>query len=146
MRLINRNLNLQRREHYRKLGDIMERLNDVIPKLDAGVTPKELLEEQYLQSQSTTELPKIDFKPIIQNSNVVDAVKEEEFDNEIDEIEPEIEPEEFDITDEEFEEASEMDEDTKIYPMIYRIYQMKNIRMDQTKNIRMDQTKNIRMD
>ena len=94
-------------------GDIMERLNDVIPKLDAGVTPKELLEEQYLQSQSTTELPKIDFKPIIQNSNVVDAVKEEEFDNEIDEIEPEIEPEEFDITDEEFEEASEMDEDTK---------------------------------
>ena len=94
-------------------GDIMERLNDVIPKLDAGVTPKELLEEQYLQSQSTTELPKIDFKPIIQNSNVVDAVKEEEFDNEIDEIEPEIEPEEFDITDEEFEEVSEMDEDTK---------------------------------
>ena len=94
-------------------GDIMERLNDVIPKLDAGVTPKELLEEQYLQSQSTTELPKIDFKPIIQNSNVVDAVKEEEFDNEIDEIEPEIEPEEFDISDEEFEEASEMDEDTK---------------------------------
>ena len=94
-------------------GDIMERLNDVIPKLDAGVTPKELLEEQYLQSQSTTELPKIDFKPIIQNSNVVDAVKEEEFDNEIDEIEPEIEPEEFDTPDEEFEEASEMDEDTK---------------------------------
>ena len=94
-------------------GDIMERLNDVIPKLDAGVTPKELLEEQYLQSQSTTELPKIDFKPIIQNSNVVDAVKEEEFDNEIDEIEPEIEPEEFDIPDEEFEEASEMDEDKK---------------------------------
>ena len=94
-------------------GDIMERLNDVIPKLDAGVTPKELLEEQYLQSQSTTELPKIDFKPIIQNSNVVDVVKEEEFDNEIDEIEPEIEPEEFDIPDEEFEEASEMDEDTK---------------------------------
>ena len=94
-------------------GNIMERLNDVIPKLDAGVTPKELLEEQYLQSQSTTELPKIDFKPIIQNSNVVDAVKEEEFDNEIDEIEHEIEPEEFDIPDEEFEEASEMDEDTK---------------------------------
>ena len=94
-------------------GNIMERLNDVIPKLDAGVTPKELLEEQYLQSQSTTELPKIDFKPIIQNSNIVDAVKEEEFDNEIDEIEPEIEPEEFDIPDEEFEEASEMDEDTK---------------------------------
>lgn len=32
-------------------GDIMERLNDVIPKLDAGVTPKELLEEEYLKVQ-----------------------------------------------------------------------------------------------
>ena len=30
-------------------GDIMERLNGVIPKLDAGVTPKELLEEEYLK-------------------------------------------------------------------------------------------------
>lgn len=29
-------------------GDIMERLVDVIPKLDSGLTPKELLEEQYL--------------------------------------------------------------------------------------------------
>lgn len=30
-------------------GDIMDRLNDVIPKLDAGVSPKELLEEEYMQ-------------------------------------------------------------------------------------------------
>ena len=30
--------------------DIMDRLNTVIPKLDAGITPKELLEEEYLQS------------------------------------------------------------------------------------------------
>lgn len=30
-------------------GDLMERLTDVMPKLDAGVTPKELLEEKYLQ-------------------------------------------------------------------------------------------------
>lgn len=30
-------------------GGIMERLTDVIPKLDAGVTPRELLEEEYLQ-------------------------------------------------------------------------------------------------
>lgn len=29
-------------------GDIMERLADVIPKLDSGLTPKDLLEEQYL--------------------------------------------------------------------------------------------------
>lgn len=31
-------------------GDIMNRLNDVIPQLDAGVTPKELLEHEYLQT------------------------------------------------------------------------------------------------
>lgn len=30
--------------------DIMERLNDVLPKIEAGVTPKELLEEEYLQN------------------------------------------------------------------------------------------------
>lgn len=32
-------------------GDIMERLADVIPKLDSGFTPKDLLEEQYLGGQ-----------------------------------------------------------------------------------------------
>lgn len=32
-------------------GDIMERLADVIPKLDSGLTPKDLLEEQYLAGQ-----------------------------------------------------------------------------------------------
>ena len=37
-------------------GDIMERLNDVIPKLDAGVTPKELLENEYMQG---IEIPKV---------------------------------------------------------------------------------------
>lgn len=30
--------------------DIMERLNDVLPKIEAGVSPKELLEEEYLQN------------------------------------------------------------------------------------------------
>lgn len=34
--------------------DIMERLNDVIPKLDAGVSPKELLEEEYLQGSENS--------------------------------------------------------------------------------------------
>ena len=38
-------------------GDIMDRLNDVIPKLDAGVSPKELLEEEYLQGQDKEEIP-----------------------------------------------------------------------------------------
>jgi len=37
-------------------GDIMERLNDVIPKLDAGATPKELLENEYMQ---VIEIPKV---------------------------------------------------------------------------------------
>lgn len=31
-------------------GDIMERLVDIIPKLDSGLTPKDLLEEQYLEN------------------------------------------------------------------------------------------------
>ena len=34
----------------------MERLNDVIPKLDAGATPKELLENEYMQG---IEIPKV---------------------------------------------------------------------------------------
>lgn len=34
-------------------GDIMDRLNDVIPKLDAGATPKDLLVEEYLQPNRT---------------------------------------------------------------------------------------------
>lgn len=34
--------------------DIMDRLNTVIPKLDAGITPKELLEEEYLQSHANS--------------------------------------------------------------------------------------------
>lgn len=33
-------------------GDIMERLVDIIPKLDSGLTPKDLLEEQYLENGS----------------------------------------------------------------------------------------------
>ncbi|MCM1283544.1 MAG: hypothetical protein NC180_00405 [Muribaculaceae bacterium] len=32
-------------------GNIMERLTDAMPKLDAGVTPRELLEEEYLQER-----------------------------------------------------------------------------------------------
>lgn len=36
-------------------GDIMERLVDVIPKLDSGLTPKDLLEQEYLQKQADEE-------------------------------------------------------------------------------------------
>ena len=35
-------------------GDIMERLVDVIPKLDSGLTPKELLEQEYLKDSVHT--------------------------------------------------------------------------------------------
>lgn len=36
-------------------GDIMDRLTDAMPKLDAGVTPRELLEAEYLQERSKEE-------------------------------------------------------------------------------------------
>ncbi len=32
--------------------DLLERLHDIIPKLEAGITPKELMEEKYLQNTS----------------------------------------------------------------------------------------------
>lgn len=35
--------------------DLLERLHDIIPKLEAGVSPKELLEEQYLHNDASEE-------------------------------------------------------------------------------------------
>ncbi len=35
--------------------DLLERLHDIIPKLEAGVSPKELLEEQYLHKEASGE-------------------------------------------------------------------------------------------
>ena len=55
-------------------GDIMERLNDVIPKLDAGATPKELLEKEYMQGieipkvQETVQEPAEESQPEIQDT------------------------------------------------------------------------------
>ena len=55
-------------------GDIMERLNDVIPKLDAGATPKELLEKEYMQGieipevQETVQEPTEEPQPEIQDT------------------------------------------------------------------------------
>ena len=67
-------------------GDIMERLNDVIPKLDAGVTPKELLEEEYLkvpvdiiEQKAAVKEPEEGQKPDMQElyaEETVDEVKE----------------------------------------------------------------------
>lgn len=88
-------------------GDIMERLNDVIPKLDAGVTPKELLEEEYLkvpvdiiEQKAAVKEPEEGQKPDMQElyaEETVDEVQEpqEEPEDTIDEApESQEEPEE----------------------------------------------------
>lgn len=41
-------------------GDIMDRLNDVIPQLDAGVTPRELLENEYMQVPPSVSMDKLE--------------------------------------------------------------------------------------
>ncbi len=88
-------------------GDIMERLNDVIPKLDAGVTPKELLEEEYLkvpvdiiEQKVAVKEPEEEQKPDMQElyaDETVDEVQEpqEAPEEAIDEVqEPQEAPEE----------------------------------------------------
>ena len=79
-------------------GDIMERLNDVIPKLDAGVTPKELLEEEYLkvpvditEQKAAVEEPEAEQKSDMQElyaEETVDEVQEpqEAVDEAVDEV------------------------------------------------------------
>lgn len=92
-------------------GDIMERLNDVIPKLDAGVTPKELLEEEYLK----VPVDIIEQKPDMQElyaDETVDEVQEpqEAPEDTIDEAqEPQEAPEE---AIDEVQESQEAPEDT----------------------------------
>lgn len=88
-------------------GDIMERLNDVIPKLDAGVTPKELLEEEYLkvpvdiiEQKAVVKEPEEEQKPDMQElyaDEIVDEAQEsqEEPEEAIDEApEPQEAPKE----------------------------------------------------
>ncbi len=77
-------------------GDIMERLNDVIPKLDAGVTPKELLEEEYLkvpvdiiEQKAAVKEPEEEQKPDMQElyaDETVDEVQEEAIEEAIEEV------------------------------------------------------------
>lgn len=99
-------------------GDIMERLNDVIPKLDAGVTPKELLEEEYLkvpvdiiEQKAAVKEPEEGQKPDMQElyaEETVDEVQEpqEAPEDTIDEAqEPQEEPEDIIVA-----EESEKDE------------------------------------
>ncbi len=103
-------------------GDIMERLNDVIPKLDAGVTPKELLEEEYLkvpvdiiEQKAAVKEPEEEQKPDMQElyaDETVDEVQEpqEAPEEAIDEVqEPQEAPED---TIDEAQEPQEAPEDT----------------------------------
>ena len=89
-------------------GDIMERLNDVIPKLDAGVTPKELLEEEYLkvpidiiEQKAAVKEPEEEQKPDMQELYADETVDEVQ--------EPQEVPED---TAEEAQEPQEAPEDT----------------------------------
>lgn len=101
-------------------GDIMERLNDVIPKLDAGVTPKELLEEEYLkvpidiiEQKAAVKEPEEEQKPDMQElyaEETVDEVQEpqEAPEDTIDEVqEPQEAPEEAIDKAQESQEAPE---------------------------------------
>ena len=102
-------------------GDIMERLNDVIPKLDAGVTPKELLEEEYLkvpvdiiEQKAAVKEPEEEQKPDMQElyaEETVDEVPEpqEAPEDTIDEVqEPQEAPED---TIDEVQESQEAPEE-----------------------------------
>ena len=87
-------------------GDIMERLNDVIPKLDAGVTPKELLEEEYLK----VPVDIIEQKPDMQEPEEEQKPDMQELyaDETVDEVqEPQETPEEAIDEVQESQEASE---------------------------------------
>lgn len=98
-------------------GDIMERLNDVIPKLDAGVTPKELLEEEYLkvpvdiiEQKAAVKEPEEEQKPDMQElyaEETVDEVQEPQEAPE-DTIDEAQEPQE--ASEEAIEEAQESQE------------------------------------
>ena len=89
-------------------GDIMERLNDVIPKLDAGFTPKELLEEEYLkvpvdiiEQKTAVKEPEEEQKPDMQELYADETVDEVQ--------EPQEAPED---TIDEAQESQEVPEDT----------------------------------
>ena len=90
-------------------GDIMERLNGVIPKLDAGVTPKELLEEEYLKVPVDIIEQKPDMQELYADETVDEVQEPQETPEEaIDEVqEPQEAPEEAIDEVQESQEASE---------------------------------------
>lgn len=101
-------LELAKARALQEAGDIMERLNDVIPKLDAGVTPKELLEEEYLkvpvdiiEQKAAVKEPEEEQKPDMQELYAEETVDEVQ--------EPQEAPEE---AIDEVQESQEAPEDT----------------------------------
>lgn len=72
-------------------GDIMDRLTGVIPKLDAGVTPRELLEEEYLQDQPETKTSEVQTAETVTEPVAEEDVEEvSETDNSTGEIQEEV--------------------------------------------------------
>ena len=50
--------------------ELMDRLNTVIPKLDAGITPKELLEEEYLNNASEKKTNEVFSQEVVEEEEV----------------------------------------------------------------------------
>lgn len=102
--------------------DIMVRLNDVIPKLDAGISPKTLLEQEYMQA-AAEELPKVtpvyvgketakneDGYPVDMPEEISEGMLEKE-DTPLEELDREPLPEVLSLDDEDAEFEPEFDEE-----------------------------------
>ncbi len=94
--------------------DIMERLADVIPQLNAGMTPKDLLEQEYLQDmpgkdekaaklfEDVNHILAQEIEKISQENNSIDQMIQENKGEELPKIEmPEMEMPEIDVPEEE---------------------------------------------
>ena len=116
-------------------GNIMDRLTGVIPKLDAGVTPRELLEEEYLQDKPEgVEVPTPAEEPVMESPETQTSemqipeteipVEEQPYDENVedfsDEYVPETDEEEAGLPDaEEVQDITEEEPDAlKDVPMI----------------------------
>lgn len=80
-------------------GNIMDRLTGVIPKLDAGVTPRELLEEEYLQDKPE----EADMQMPLPETEI--PVEEQPYDANVEDFSDEYVPE--DVQEKEAEDAQE---------------------------------------
>lgn len=67
-----RKLESAKAKALQEAGDIMDRLTDVIPKLDAGISPMQLLKEQYL-GEDAEESPILEKKSEIQVTEIAEG-------------------------------------------------------------------------